>query len=53
MTDGVLEHLPRIDMVSTGRVTRVPDWYGDAWSDGGWTNEAPSGTYQTVTAGTG
>ena len=21
MTDGVLEHLPRIDMVSTGRVT--------------------------------
>ena len=33
MTDRVLEHLPRIDMVSTGRVTRVPDWYGDAVGD--------------------
>ena len=29
MTDRALEHLPRIDMISMGRVTRVPDWYPD------------------------
>ena len=33
MTDGVLKHLPRIDIVAMGRATRVPDWYGDAVGD--------------------
>ena len=33
MTDRVLEHLPRIDMVSTGRVMRIPPWYSDAVGD--------------------
>ena len=33
MTDRVLEHLPRIDIVAMGHVTRVPDWYGDAVGD--------------------
>ena len=33
MTDRVLEHLPRIDMVSMGRVTRIPPWYSDAVGD--------------------
>ena len=33
MTDRTLEHLPRIDIVTMGRATRVPDWYGDAVDD--------------------
>ena len=33
MTDRILEHLPRIEIVATGRATRVPDRYGDAVGD--------------------
>ncbi len=33
MTDRALEHLPRIDIVAMGHMTRVPDWYGDAIGD--------------------
>jgi len=33
MTDRILDHLPRIDIVAMGRATRVPDWYGDAVGD--------------------
>ena len=33
MTDRVLEHLPRIDVLAMGRVTRIPKSYGDAVGD--------------------
>ena len=34
MTDRILEHLPRIDIVAMGRATRVPDWYPDVAATG-------------------
>ena len=33
MTFRVLPHLPAIDIVPAGRVTQVPDWYGDLVGD--------------------
>lgn len=33
MTDRILEHLPPIDIVPMGRVTRVPDWLGGGSGD--------------------
>ena len=33
MIDRPLAHLPRIDIVPVGRVTRVPDWYDDVVGD--------------------
>lgn len=56
MTDLILEHLPRIDIVPMGRVTLVPDWYpvtaGSAFDVHGFVIHHPEGAI-VVDAGIG